>query len=158
MLTKQFPGFCTGSRLINDTNSTSTASSRKRLDGVNGIFSQFGSWGGTQQPVYVAIGSGNTDPTIDDYTLETPLTNVLTRISMQWNWGSYNTDNKLGWVSTLWRNNTDAPVTVKEIGIYMQGQYNDTANTFCIARSILETPVTIGVGETYNFYYEVAIA
>lgn len=158
MLTKQFMGFPFGSRQLNGSSATQTSSSRKRLDGVNGNFSAFGNWAGSGQPVYVAIGSGETEPTVDDYTLETPLMSTLTRVSMEWNWGSYNSDTKLGWVNTLWRNNTSAPVTVKEIGLYMYGQYNDNANVFCIARSVLETPVTIGVGETYSFYYEVAIA
>ena len=157
MLTKQFMGWGSGSRMINGQSQSQTSSSRKRLDGNNGNFAFFGSWAGTSQPVYVAVGSGETEPTIDDYALETPLMSTLTRVSMEWQWGSWNTDNKLGWVSTLWRNNTSAPVTVKEIALYMQGQYNDTSNTFCIARSVLETPVTIGVGDTYNFYYEVAI-
>lgn len=158
MLTKQFAGFCMGTRLMNGSSNSQTSSTRKRIGGDNGSFSVFGNWAGTVQPAYVAVGGGDTEPTIDDYAMETPLTSVLTRVSMEWYWGSYNTDNKLGWISTLWRNNTDAPVTIKEVGIYMQGQYNDAVNTFCIARSVLETPVTIGVGESYNFYYEIAIA
>ena len=153
MLLKQFMGMMMGLK-ENPNGANQTASNRKGIDGTTGTMNIFGSYGTSVEDLYVALGSGNTPPAFDDYALETPLS--LTRLSLHYVWGNYSTDNTLLELSTVYKNETGAAVTVKELGIYKYCQY-DNPNTYCIARSVLDTPITIGAGETYTFSYCIEI-
>lgn len=102
---------------------------------------------------FVAVGRGDTEPTLDDYKLEDKARELT------WLHGSMiaNTGNTVWTATNTFRNDTSAPITIKEIGL---GIYpNQSADNYGVylARSILETPVTIGVGETYAFTYSIEI-
>ena len=54
------------------------------------------------------------------------------------------------------RNNGSSNVIVKEVGYYgnpTSGGSSDGSNSILFARKVLDTPVTIAPGETYNFTY-----
>lgn len=106
--------------------------------------------------LWVGVGSGETEPTIDDYSLESVLSN-LTLVSRSTVWGKDETPIMYN-ATTVYRNDTSSPITVKEVALYYAWQgYTDANNSLCFARSVLETPVTIGVGETYTFNYSIEI-
>jgi hypothetical protein len=61
----------------------------------------------------------------------------------------------VGWVSRTMTNNSSAPVTVSELGIYLP-LYNGASGSpvsmaVLVYRKLLAEPVTLGVGESYNF-------
>lgn len=101
---------------------------------------------------YVSVGKGDTEPTYDDYQLADLITD-LTYVSGSGQ-GSYNS-RIIRSVTAVFRNDTANPITVKEIGLGFQT--NTGNNGFLAARSVLETPVTIGAGETYAFTYNIEV-
>ena len=63
-------------------------------------------------------------------------------------------------ITTSYRNDSAAPITVKEIGVAYKNSntaYSKAANIL-VARKVLDTPVTIQPGETYVFSYNFKIA
>lgn len=113
-----------------------------------------GSW--SADFFWVGVGSGETEPTTDDYSLESVLSN-LTLVSRTSVWGGDETPIMYG-TTTVYRNDTSSPITVKEVTMYYAWQgHTDNNNSLCFARSVLETPVTIGVGESYAFTYSIEI-
>ena len=63
-------------------------------------------------------------------------------------------------ITTSYRNDSAAPITVKEIGLAYKNSnqtYSKAANIL-VARKILDSPVTIQPGETYVFTYNLKIA
>lgn len=116
-----------------------------------------------QQYVYawcLDVGFGDTPPTLGDYTLaDSNFANrKLTCMSMS---GSNGTNSTMIQVMGAFKNEGDSAVTVKEIGLfYATKNYNQTVDqgSILFARSVLDTPVVVGVGETYTFAYSVDIA
>lgn len=110
----------------------------------------------------LVVGSGTTPVTDDDYKLDIPIT-TLTAVSATTSCKTDDTGNTLSpttfTVSTTYRNDTEAPVTVKEIGIMIPVGYkysgagtNRNALSSClIYREVLETPVTIESGQLRTF-------
>lgn len=93
----------------------------------------------------IFLGTGNTAPTIDDYKLSGELITGLT--SQVQNTSA--TNNSITFSATA-TNNTDAPVTIKEIGL---GGYK-SASGACVVlltRDVLATPVTLNVGDSKTF-------
>lgn len=104
------------------------------------------------------IGFDDTVPTLEDYRLGDGnyANRKLTIVSQVRNKTADTTCLSL----TLSAQNTsEAPVTVKEIGLYVyQSPSSNVVNYWIlVARSVLDTPVTIGVGETYAFTYSIEI-
>ena len=101
----------------------------------------------------VAVGSGTTNPTADDYCLE-QVVNSLTVLSST-NSGnrtaSYE-DNYMHSCSRTYKNNTNSPITISEIGAITPFKNYSGGNmgTFLFAREVI-TPVTIQPGATYTF-------
>ena len=93
----------------------------------------------------IFLGTGNTAPTIDDYKLSGDLITGLT--SQVQNTSA--TNNSITFSATA-TNNTDAPVTIKEIGL---GGYKSTTGTCVVllTRDVLPTPVTLNVGDSKTF-------
>ena len=62
-------------------------------------------------------------------------------------------------VTTSYRNDSAAPITVKEIGLAYKndGRAYSKASNILIARKVLDSPVTIQPGETYVFTYNFKI-
>lgn len=117
--------------------------------------------GGTKDQTTLVVGSGTTPVTDDDYKLDVPIT-TLTAVCATTSCKTLNTKDKLSpttfVISTTYRNNTDSPVVVKEIGIMIPVGYansstsNDNALSSClIYREVLETPVTIEPNQLRTF-------
>lgn len=108
------------------------------------------------------IGTGTTEPTADNYSLESETT-ALTLVSASAS-GSY-TNNNLSegnsakTIVATYVNNTTEMVTISEVGYFIQHaqSYNlDGTNAgyqnFLMAREVID-PVEIGAGETYTFTF-----
>lgn len=93
----------------------------------------------------IFLGTGNTAPTIDDYKLSGEL---ITGLTSQFQ-NTSATNNSITFSATA-TNNTDAPVTIKEIGL---GGYKSTSGACVVllTRDVLATPVTLNVGDSKTF-------
>lgn len=101
------------------------------------------------------IGTGDTEPTFEDYCLA----NKTSPTDMTWITSSTSrASGSMVWlVSSTYRNDSAAPITIKEIGLTLYLNNAGNNKGVLIARSILETPVTIGVGESYTFTYSIEL-
>lgn len=99
------------------------------------------SFGGCQ----IFLGTGNTTPTINDYKLSGDLVTGLTNQTQQ----TSATNNSITF-SAIATNNTDAPVTIKEVGLggYKSGT---AACVILVTRDVLATPVTLNTGDSKTF-------
>lgn len=102
---------------------------------------------------YIDVGTGDTEPTKEDFKLESPQSGLtclgITR-PQDLQYGS----NIIMRFSGTFENQGSSPVTVKEIGVFTGNRY---AGPFLLARSVLSTPVTIEPGEAYTFTYSIEI-
>lgn len=109
----------------------------------------------------LVIGSGTTPATVDDYKLETPIT-TLTPIAATTLCKDKDTGNTLSptefTITTTYRNDTDAAVTVNEIGIMIpagwrssSGSSTNSLSSCLIYREVLATPVTVEPGQIRTF-------
>lgn len=100
--------------------------------------------------VSILVGSGMTDPTENDYTLENVIS--LTHIS-----GSASTSaNSFLTVSRTLKNDSTETVTINEVGLFYNflEDSNDTARTVTLfAREVLTSPITMKPGESYTFTF-----
>lgn len=93
----------------------------------------------------IYLGTGNVTPTIDDYKLSGELVTGLTSQEQ-----STTANNNSITFSAIATNNTESPVTIKEIGL---GGYL-TGSTECVVlltRDVLATPVTLNTGDSKTF-------
>lgn len=93
----------------------------------------------------IYLGTGNITPTIDDYKLSGELVTGLTSQEK-----STTANNNSITFSAIATNNTESPVTIKEIGL---GGYL-TSSTPCVVlltRDVLATPVTLNTGDSKTF-------
>lgn len=93
----------------------------------------------------IYLGTGNVTPTIDDYKLSGELVTGLTSQKE-----STTANNNSITFSAIATNNTESPVTIKEIGL---GGYS-TGSTACVVlltRDVLATPVTLNTGDSKTF-------
>lgn len=95
----------------------------------------------------IYLGTGNVTPTIDDYKLSGEL---ITSLISQGQGTSAN-NNSITF-SAIATNNTESPVTIKEIGL---GGYVESSGTFqCVfllTRDVLPTPITLNTGDSKIF-------
>lgn len=108
------------------------------------------------------VGTGTTEPTADDYCLESE-TSALTLVSASTT-GSYTNDNlsegnSAKTIVATYVNNTTEAVTISEVGYFIEHAEsynldgtNATYRNFLMAREVID-PVEIGVGETYTFTF-----
>lgn len=93
----------------------------------------------------IYLGTGNVTPTIDDYKLSGELVTGLTSQGQ-----STTANNNSITFSAIATNNTESPVTIKEIGL---GGYT-TGTIACVillTRDVLATPVTLNTGDSKTF-------
>lgn len=109
----------------------------------------------------VRVGSGTTAPALTDYCLANEL-NTLTKVTeniypnlSETGHKAYGYYTAVSSFSVTYRNDTNADITVNEIGVFF---YNGSPVTsygddkwIMFARGVLDAPVTIGPGETYTF-------
>lgn len=93
----------------------------------------------------IYLGTGNVTPTIDDYKLSGELVTGLT--SQKQDTSANNNSITFSAIAT---NNTESPVTIKEIGLggYVNG---NTPFVVLLTRDVLPTPVTLNVGDSKRF-------
>ena len=94
----------------------------------------------------IYLGTGNVTPTIDDYKLSGEL--VTSLVSQGQATAANNNSITFSAIAT---NNTESPVTIKEIGL---GGYYSNASTPCaflLTRDVLATPVTLNTGDSKTF-------
>ena len=93
----------------------------------------------------IYLGTGNVTPTINDYKLSGELITGLTSQSRD----TSVTNNSVTF-SAIATNNTESPVTIKEIGL---GGYSTGADacTVLLTRDVLPTPVTLNTGDSKTF-------
>lgn len=103
---------------------------------------------------YVMIGTGNTAPTKTDIHLDNIIDLAPTSTSLV-----VGTDNILKKVIHKFTNTTDDALVIKEIGLGYGGKVHASwpNNYFMCARKLLDTPVTMQPGETYQFSYTIGI-
>lgn len=94
----------------------------------------------------IYLGTGNVTPTIDDYKLSGELVTGLTSQEK-----STTANNNSITFSAIATNNTESPVTIKEIGL--GGYYPNTTFpcAFLLTRDVLATPVTLNTGDSKTF-------
>lgn len=92
----------------------------------------------------IYLGTGNVTPTIDDYKLSGELVTGLTSQGQ-----STTANNNSITFSAIATNNTESPVTIKEIGL--GGYYNGEPCVILLTRDVLATPVTLNVGDSKRF-------
>lgn len=98
--------------------------------------------------LYFACGDGDTPPTIEDYKLSGEL---ITGLSYQTQATSANNNSVQFSITTT--NNTENPRTIKEVGICLGYNYNQT-QAYCavlLTRDVLPTPVTLNTGDSKTF-------
>lgn len=98
--------------------------------------------------MYFACGDGDTPPTIEDYKLSGEL---IDELSFQTNNTSANNNSIVFSITAT--NNTENPITIKEIGICLGYNYR-TGSAFCailLTRDVLPTPVTLNTGDSKTF-------
>lgn len=93
----------------------------------------------------IYLGTGNVTPTIDDYKLSGELITGLT--SQERDTTANNNSITFSAIAT---NNTESPVTIKEIGLggYLTGSTNCVV---LLTRDVLATPVTLNTGDSKTF-------
>ena len=93
----------------------------------------------------IFLGTGNVTPTIDDYKLSGELVTGLK--SQEQSTTANNNSIKFSAIAT---NNTESPVTIKEIGL---GGLYTGSNPFVVllTRDVLATPVTLNTGDSKTF-------
>lgn len=92
----------------------------------------------------IYLGTGNVTPTIDDYKLSGELVTGLTSQGQ-----STIANNNSITFSAIATNNTESPVTIKEIGL--GGYYENPNCVFLLTRDVLATPVTLNTGDSKRF-------
>lgn len=98
----------------------------------------------TLQGSEIYLGTGNVTPTIDDYKLSGELVTVLTSQVLR-----TTANNNSITFSAIATNNTESPVTIKEIGL---GGYSKSPSfVFLLTRDVLATPVTLNTGDSKTF-------
>lgn len=116
-------------------------------------------YGGTGTGAYcIVIGAGDTAVTKEDYDLAD--TSIMANDKMKSRNQTATYSKASGAVITCqWTNNSNEPITVKEMGLAfkLQSYAYDKASNILVARKVLTTPVTVQSGETYAFTYNIKV-
>lgn len=108
----------------------------------------------------IYIGTGDTAPTPDDYTLESPLTSSsVSRTSTSANASAIldENNNVIGVRRMVtYQNITSDNIVVKEIGTFFNCSYSSsTTKLFLIERTVLDEPVTLEPNGTITVAFDV---
>ena len=100
--------------------------------------------------LFMAVGTGITEATEEDYTLESENTNITCEAIAQ----TYTTSYKRQ-ITATFNNPTAQDITLKEVGLFFEIYYNDYyyANTIMLARENID--VTIPAGESKAITMEI---
>lgn len=97
---------------------------------------------------YMVLGTGETPPTVEDYKLSGELITGLTYQGQP----TLNDSNSLTY-SILVTNNTEQPVTIKEVCLALGTDYEGSSSgaAALLTRDVLATPVTLNTGDSKTF-------
>lgn len=100
--------------------------------------------------LFMAVGTGTTEATEEDYTLESENTNITCEAITQ----TYTTSHKRQ-ITATFNNPTSQDITLKEVGLFFEIYFNNYyyANTIMLARENIN--VTIPAGETKAITMEI---
>lgn len=133
----------------------------QRLFVLAGTSGSYGNYG--QGKVWLDVGYGETAETPSDYRLadgnisNTLLTATASGVNTH---AASPTQRMFFSVYTTFQNNGNSDVIVKEVGVYGNPSTNGYAyntNTVLLCRKVLDNPITIAPGESYNFTYQLKI-
>ena len=159
MLTNNFKKMLKGT----DYNTYSGGSGNNTKESIGRLLfndnSTYGYFGGSYGHACVEVGGGDTAPAMTDYNLvdsnywrsssSPKLTKTAGDVIARG-------DDDLISMQTVFTNNTESNITVKEVGLYANMSTTNEAYMFGLfARKVLDTPVTIAPGETYSFIYTI---
>lgn len=108
----------------------------------------------TGQGVFFRVGTGKSVETVDDYKLDTDVSENFELIGM-----SNDTINYGRVFTYLFKNISNTDIIINEVGLFMkmygkdQPQYFNNSVCCLLARTVLETPITIKSGETQVLNY-----
>ena len=152
---------------IKDYNGTSysislsgSAYQSNRFDG--GVFSSVNIGGSSSNSnvIGIYIGTGDTAPTPDDYTLESPLTSSsITRTGNSNASALLDENNNVIGVRKMvtYQNITSDNIIVKEIGTFWDAYWGNSSsnhNIFLIERTVLDEPVTLEPNGTITVAFD----
>ena len=100
--------------------------------------------------LFMSVGTGTTEATEEDYTLESENTNITCEAITQ----TYTTSYKRQ-ITATFNNPTSQDITLKEVGLFFEIYYNNYyyANTIMLARENID--VTIPAGESKAITMEI---
>ena len=104
----------------------------------------------TSQGTYVRVGTGDTDPTAEDYNIETPAEGItVTAIATEPTQGG----TKI-YTATI-ANTTQEDINIKEVGLFLSFWRNNTKiEQYMLDRTKVD--ITIPAGETKTYNYEIS--
>ena len=113
----------------------------------------------------VIFGSGNTQPTIDDYTLSgSPIQNIAHTYTID---TSYNNDGSYSILTAIYTitNNNEVDITIGEIGILGESRWQTSSTSsikyssdhYLFERTALESPITIAPGAVGQLTYTIKL-
>lgn len=104
----------------------------------------------SKQRLFMAVGTGTTEATAEDYTLESENTNITCEAITQTYTQSYKRQ-----ITATFNNPTAQDITLKEVGLFYETYINDdySINTIMLARENID--VTIPSGESKAITMEI---
>ena len=108
----------------------------------------------TGQGAFFRVGTGKSAETVDDYKLDTDVSENFELIGM-----SNDTINYGRVFTCLFKNISNTDIIINEVGLFMKmyggdyPQYFNKSVCCLLARTVLETPITIKSGETQVLNY-----
>ena len=94
----------------------------------------------------IQLGNGLTPASIDDYAIESPITDLTLLAGTA---TSPDSDKILKAINATYQNNTNENITVTEVCLL--GYYNSAELVFLFNREVLGEPVIIAPGEAHSF-------
>lgn len=153
MLLENFHKACQGNIAGVGINGASSSNLNITSYPTNGSWYEAASYGR-----YVDVGFGETAVTKDDYKLDD--SNVIDNRYLTWlSTVTTNASPAISSVVTVYRNDGNSDIQVRELGLIMKNMNaaSRPANNILLARKVLDTPITVHVGETMAFTYSIEL-
>lgn len=111
-------------------------------------------WTYSSSGLFMVLGSGDTPPTKDDYKLDSWIPTTDLSVESYSGVGPHNEwpPLKMCSLTTVFRNNTEENITVKEVGVcFAIGKQGSVQKYILLVRDVLENPVIIKPDEITSF-------
>ena len=108
----------------------------------------------------IMVGTGTTDPAINDYKLQTPIAHGTGSGQLQYSavtFGAPAADSTTSQftITRNFANGSSGSVTVYEIGLYVKGYVYNTAYYFMTLRDVISGGISVGAGQTLTVNYRI---